>query len=100
MMMARPRMKTSRALPPSRRPDPERLQSLSDPTPGVALASSGVILHPSGPESGPGGQSQGPDNEASPQLTAPYRQFRRVGRVGLEPRPADYEKYGFVHRTR
>jgi hypothetical protein len=67
------------------RPDPERLQSLSDPTPGVALASGGVILRPSGPESGPAGQSRGPDNGALPQLIAPYRQFRRVGRVGLEP---------------
>src|SRR5215469_1080811 len=91
MMMARPRMKTSRALPPSRRPDPERLQSLSDPTPGIALASGGVILRPSGPESGPGGQSQGPDNGASPQLIAPYRQFREWGGWGSNPRPADYE---------
>jgi len=44
-----------------------------------------VILRPSGQESGPDGQSQGPDNRASPQLIAPYRQFRGVGRVGIEP---------------
>ena len=36
-------------------------------------------------ESEPAGPSQEPDNRASPQLIAPYRQFRGVGRVGLEP---------------
>ena len=52
-------MKTSRALPQSRRPDPERLQSLSDPTPGVALASGGIILRPSGPEADPEASHKG-----------------------------------------
>src|SRR5690242_15139019 len=29
---------------------------------------------------------------------APYR-FRRVGRMGSNPRPADYEEYGLVRRA-
>jgi hypothetical protein len=31
---------------------------------------------------------------------APVTSKSQVGRVGSNPRPADYEKYGFVHFTR